>query len=94
MFQSDVKLAEISERQGSNMAKVEFVEAIQCKCCGAFVVKMNIFTSALCQNCGTYILDIDKATRTASKTSNSKWIVVKVTHKLFHKPTYEKVRDL
>lgn len=76
------------------MAKVEFVEALQCKCCGNFIININIFTSELCQNCGTYILDIDKITRTASNTSNSKWIAVKVTHKLFHKPTYENVRDL
>ena len=66
------------------MAKVEFVEGIQCKKCGHMVAEINIYTKQLCQECGAHIMDIDLADRSVSKGPDGKWVVIKVTHKLFH----------
>ena len=73
------------------MAKVEFVEGIQCNKCGNIIVDTNIFTPELCQKCGTKIMSTSISNRTYS-CKDSKSVIVKVTHKFF-KDIYEVVRE-
>ena len=75
------------------MAKVEFIEGIQCKQCGHMVGDMNIYTSELCQQCGARIMEIDLVDRSVSQGPEGKWVAIKVTNKLFRK-IYEFVREL
>ena len=73
------------------MAKVEFVEGIQCNECGNITIKPNIFTPEICQKCGSKILLKSINNRTYSN-KNSKSVIVKVTHKFFT-DVYEVVRE-
>ena len=73
------------------MAKVEFVEGIQCKKCGNIVVEPNILTPELCQKCGAKIMSTSINNRTY-RCEDSKSVIVKVTHKFF-KDVYEVVRE-
>ena len=73
------------------MAK--FVKTVECKCCGKVVGRISIFTSELCQKCGTQILIIDRTETGYCTTENSQSIVAKERDCIFFK-TYKKVRDI
>ena len=65
------------------MARVEFREGIQCTKCNNIIIP-DLFTSELCQECGTKLININYRNRTYSRRGCCKEVTVKVTHKLFH----------
>ncbi len=65
------------------MANVEFCEGIRCKKCGKLIVNPTVFTSELCQGCGTKLLDINLARKSYNLTTSGEDVTVKVTHKFF-----------
>ena len=65
------------------MSRVEFTNGIQCKKCGNIIVQPTIFTSELCQKCGTKLLDIDISDKSYTVDKGGKGVTVKVTHKFF-----------
>lgn len=73
------------------MSRIEFVEGIQCNKCGNVIINPDIFTSELCQKCGTKIMSTSIINKTYSN-KDSKSVIVKVTHKFF-KDVYEVVRE-
>lgn len=64
------------------MARVEFREGIQCTKCNKIIIP-DLFTSELCQGCGTKLMDINYSNRTYSRCECCKDVTVKITHKLF-----------
>ena len=66
------------------MARVEFVDGIQCKKCGNMIAQPTIFTKERCQKCGAKLMDVHVAERNYSLTEYGEEITIKRTHKLFH----------
>lgn len=81
------------------MARIEFVEGIQCKCCGEILLdklqnaQITIYTPELCQNCGTHLITKHISTNGYMPTKNARSVVIKVTHKFIF-DTYEVIREV
>lgn len=72
------------------MAKISFVDGVQCKRCGNIVADLRITTPELCQNCGARIIDKDIADRSFAVVEYGKSVTIKVTSRFF-KDTFEVV---
>lgn len=80
------------------MAKVSYIEGIQCKLCGKILqgnrgAEITTSTPELCQNCGAHLVDMDMENRTYNITSLGRPVIIKATHKLFT-TYYEVVREV
>lgn len=81
------------------MAKIEFVEGVQCKQCGEIAcsnrlgARISIFTSEICQNCGAHIMDMDITARKYNTTEDGRAVIIKIT-KGFLSEIYEVAREI
>jgi deoxycytidylate deaminase len=76
------------------MAKHEFVAGIQCKKCGYMIADIDIYTSELCQECGTHIMNANLTNRTYVVTKDGRDVIIKRTKRLFRPNTLEFVREI
>ena len=65
------------------MARVKYVEGVQCVKCGNVIASLTIWTPELCQECGAHIIDKDIQSRGFTTAKYGKSVTVKVTSKLF-----------
>lgn len=65
------------------MARIKYVEGVQCTRCGDIIANVAINTPELCQECGAHIIDKDIPNRCFTTAKYGKSVTVKVTSKLF-----------
>ena len=74
------------------MARIEYQQGIECKCCGEIVYRVEDI-NRLCQKCGAEIVDEFSWKDGVTLGKDGQGIVVKITHKLFSEK-YVKVRNI
>lgn len=79
------------------MARIEFIQGVQCKRCGKILqgnqgAEITLSTPELCQNCGTHLIDKHINTNSFKTMEGGRNVVIKATHKLFS-TIYEVVRE-
>ena len=65
------------------MARVKYVEGVQCTRCGNIIAELPVGIPELCQECGAHIIDKDIQSRSFTTAKYGKSVTVKVTSKLF-----------
>lgn len=70
------------------MARISYIEGVQCKACGKILqgsrgAEVTISTPELCQNCGAHLIDMNLEEHSYDITPHGRSVVIKATHKLF-----------
>lgn len=65
------------------MAKVKYVQGVQCTKCGNIIIEPRIWTPELCQECGAHVIDKDIQGKEYFLAEYGRSVTVKVTSKLF-----------